>query len=413
MADGLKISELDYLQGGMGAAVSKGAVFPMAIGNTANAKIQAADISGYISQLINSALSGYAELADIEQLLGLPDTVENLQTQIDGKQPNLNRTVGANLTATSNAAVTDTGGNLSIAVAPTITAPAASTTQATAGTKGLNALFQTIVNNLANLFSRLWTAEENISTKASSADLQAEASARAAADGGLQSQINTKASNADLQTEAGLRANRDNELQGQITAKLNHPNGSSSQVVRGDGGLINLPLSIALGGTGKGSNEILNNIFNQTQNYTLSPGIRWARFETVLNSNGSYAQPMLDLTDTPNSTVLRDNWIPGTPFMFSVKSTGVANINNLVGYSYIRLVGPEFYVKSVGQGGNPNARKSALSWLVQTNPPGATVASWLVSQIGVIIFMGMIDLTGYGFDGGVNNKFPVFHFGCI
>lgn len=76
----------------------------------------------------------------------------NADTQLaNAKQNNLNRTVIGNDNAT--ASVTDTGGNLSISTPVTITAPAASATQATAGTKTLRSLAQTIVNNIASLFS--------------------------------------------------------------------------------------------------------------------------------------------------------------------------------------------------------------------------------------------------------------------
>ena len=47
----------------------------------------------------------------------------------------------------------------------TITAPAASTTQATAGTKTISALFQTIVNNIKSLFDSMNNKVDKVSGK--------------------------------------------------------------------------------------------------------------------------------------------------------------------------------------------------------------------------------------------------------
>ncbi len=77
--------------------------------------------------------------------------IDNIAHLFASKQNNLSRTVTGNDNATGT--VTDTGGNLSIPTPVTITAPAASTTQATAGTKSLRSLVQIIVNNVASLFS--------------------------------------------------------------------------------------------------------------------------------------------------------------------------------------------------------------------------------------------------------------------
>jgi len=73
------------------------------------------------------------------------------RTTWNAKQGALNRTVGGNDNATGT--IPDAGGNLSVPIPVTITAPSASTTQAAAGTLTLRSLFQTIVNNIASLFS--------------------------------------------------------------------------------------------------------------------------------------------------------------------------------------------------------------------------------------------------------------------
>jgi len=62
--DGLSISQLPHLKGGMQEAVSRNAMIPLAIGTEDNARISAKDISAYIL----SALSGAAEAADLERL---------------------------------------------------------------------------------------------------------------------------------------------------------------------------------------------------------------------------------------------------------------------------------------------------------------------------------------------------------
>ena len=79
------------------------------------------------------------------------------------KQNALNRTVGGNDNATGT--VTDTGGNLSVPIPVTVVAPAASPTQITAGTRSLRATFKLLIDNIANLFSRMGTAETNIDGK--------------------------------------------------------------------------------------------------------------------------------------------------------------------------------------------------------------------------------------------------------
>ncbi len=86
-----------------------------------------------------------------------------LLSKINGKQAALNRTVVGNDNAT--AAVTDNGGNLSIPVPVTVAAPVASATQITAGTRTLRATLKILIDNIANLFSRLGTAETNIANK--------------------------------------------------------------------------------------------------------------------------------------------------------------------------------------------------------------------------------------------------------
>jgi len=65
----------------------------------------------------------------------------------------LNRTIGGDDNATGT--VTDTGGNISVPVSVTITAPAASTTQATAGTHSLRTLSQRYADNIKSLFDQI------------------------------------------------------------------------------------------------------------------------------------------------------------------------------------------------------------------------------------------------------------------
>jgi hypothetical protein len=81
--------------------------------------------------------------------------VQNVWNRIfalnNAKQNNLSRTIGSDDNATGT--VNDTGGNLTVPVPVTITAPSSSATQATAGTRSLRALSQIIVNNIANLFA--------------------------------------------------------------------------------------------------------------------------------------------------------------------------------------------------------------------------------------------------------------------
>jgi hypothetical protein len=78
---------------------------------------------------------------------------QQINTAISGKQNALNRTATGNDSATGT--VTDTGGNLSIPVPVTVTAPSASTAQLTAGTKTLRSAIQTLANNVASLFASL------------------------------------------------------------------------------------------------------------------------------------------------------------------------------------------------------------------------------------------------------------------
>jgi hypothetical protein len=81
--------------------------------------------------------------------------VKNLQSKLDGKQNALNRTVTATDNAT--AAITDTGGNLTVPIPLTVAAPAASSTQTTATASGtprtLRAQLKILIDNIAYLFS--------------------------------------------------------------------------------------------------------------------------------------------------------------------------------------------------------------------------------------------------------------------
>ncbi len=105
--------------------------------------------TSYVRNLYNTAWSAWVQ--------------KPTRAQVDGKQAALNRTVIGNDNATS--AVTDTGGALSIPVPVTVAAPSASATQITAGTRTLRATLKILIDNIANLFSRLGTAETNIANK--------------------------------------------------------------------------------------------------------------------------------------------------------------------------------------------------------------------------------------------------------
>lgn len=101
---------------------------------------------------INDAAVTLDKLATaVRTLLSYVDTGGSIQALLNSKQASLNRTLGGNDNATGT--VTDTGGNLSVPVPVTVTAPAASDTQTTAGTKTLRGAIQTIINNIAKLFS--------------------------------------------------------------------------------------------------------------------------------------------------------------------------------------------------------------------------------------------------------------------
>ena len=85
-------------------------------------------------------------------------------TDVSGKQDKLNRTVTGNDNATGT--ISDTGNNLSIPMPVTVVAPSASSAQITAGTRTLRATLKILIDNIANLFSRVGTAETNIGNKA-------------------------------------------------------------------------------------------------------------------------------------------------------------------------------------------------------------------------------------------------------
>jgi hypothetical protein len=81
--------------------------------------------------------------------------MDNINHLFINKQNALNRTVIGDDYGTL--AVEDTGGNLHIAVPVTTVAPAASTTQTTAGTRSLRAQIKILVDNIASLFSSVGT----------------------------------------------------------------------------------------------------------------------------------------------------------------------------------------------------------------------------------------------------------------
>ena len=62
-------------------------------------------------------------------------------------------------------AIADTGGDIAIPIPVTITIPSANSTQITQGTYSLRAVSQRLVDNVANLFSRMVTAETGIAGK--------------------------------------------------------------------------------------------------------------------------------------------------------------------------------------------------------------------------------------------------------
>jgi len=69
MADGKKISELNWFSGGMEAAANDSSVaFPVAVGQSGNRKISVADIASYVNRLANIKLDGKADKAALEQV---------------------------------------------------------------------------------------------------------------------------------------------------------------------------------------------------------------------------------------------------------------------------------------------------------------------------------------------------------
>jgi len=85
-----------------------------------------------------------------------------------GGPVSLNRFVKLNDNSTgasSQGGVQDTGEDLNIPVPVTITTPTASETQATAGTSALRVITQTIVNNIASLFTKVATAQSTADNK--------------------------------------------------------------------------------------------------------------------------------------------------------------------------------------------------------------------------------------------------------
>ncbi|MCL2207008.1 MAG: hypothetical protein FWB90_02810, partial [Fibromonadales bacterium] len=76
MSESKPISQFSHYRGGFNQAVEDNAMFPLAIGETSNAKIGAREISIYVNQLVLAALSGKADLEDLERL------EENLEQEI-------------------------------------------------------------------------------------------------------------------------------------------------------------------------------------------------------------------------------------------------------------------------------------------------------------------------------------------
>ena len=97
-------------------------------------------VTRYIATAINSSTGALTWTYDI-----------SYSTDVTGKQDKLNRTVTGNDNATGT--VTDTGSNLSVPIPVTVVAPAASTTQTTAGTRSLRAQLKILIDNIASLFS--------------------------------------------------------------------------------------------------------------------------------------------------------------------------------------------------------------------------------------------------------------------
>jgi hypothetical protein len=85
------------------------------------------------------------------------------RTAWNAKQAALSRTVGGDDNATGT--VSDTGGNLSIPIPVTVAAPSASTAQAAAGTKTLREIIQTLINNIASLFTSVDSKVDAVSGK--------------------------------------------------------------------------------------------------------------------------------------------------------------------------------------------------------------------------------------------------------
>jgi len=99
MSDSKPISQLPYYRGGFQQAVADNAMLPVSIGEISNARISARELSVYTDQLINIALSGKAELEDLESLKLRVDVTEseirNIYTEFDAERISVNQKIDA------------------------------------------------------------------------------------------------------------------------------------------------------------------------------------------------------------------------------------------------------------------------------------------------------------------------------
>jgi len=141
---------------------------------------QITNVGWVLGQITSALTSGTVDLS-VKQDKLTATGVTNLLTApaAAGGQPGvvsiasfqsaLNRTVAGNDDVTGTA--TDTGSNLSIPLQVTTVAPSSSSTQTTAGTRSMRSQFKILIDNVADIFARVGTAETNIGNKANSVDV--------------------------------------------------------------------------------------------------------------------------------------------------------------------------------------------------------------------------------------------------
>jgi len=130
--------------------ITSGGVFAWFGAAVVTLKTAAKNVVGAINELFENKIDK-SEKGAVNGVATLDSAGQVPQSQIPSVPASINRTVTTNDNATGN--VTDTGGNLSVPVPVTITAPAANSTQLAAGTASLRTRIQRLVDNIAHLFA--------------------------------------------------------------------------------------------------------------------------------------------------------------------------------------------------------------------------------------------------------------------